>query len=180
MASEERLGRIEFLDFAKGFAILGVVLYHYLSSSTSGVLQRATQLGGAGVHLFLMLAGFGLALASAPVSWGAFYRRRFVRILVPYYLVVTVLFVVNLFRPYFPGDGLYAYAGHIFLFKMFDGRIFMSFGSVFWFISVLVALFFATLNHRDRAGFWKSMGKTLGWMVLGSLALAYLMLWTGR
>ena len=46
--------------------------------------------------------------------------------------------------------------------------------------SVLVALFFATLNHRDRAGFWKSMGKTLGWMVLGSLALAYLMLWTGR
>ena len=141
MASEERLGRIEFLDFAKGFAILGVVLYHYLSSSTSGVLQRATQLGGAGVHLFLMLAGFGLALASAPVSWGAFYRRRFVRILVPYYLVVTVLFVVNLFRPYFPGDGLYAYAGHIFLFKMFDARIFMSFGSVFWFVSVLVALY---------------------------------------
>ena len=33
--------------------------------------------------------------------------------------------------------------------------------------SVLVALFFATLNHRDRRGFLKSMGKTLGWMVLG-------------
>jgi hypothetical protein len=46
--------------------------------------------------------------------------------------------------------------------------------------SVLVALFFATLNQRSSRGFWKSMGKTLGWMVLGSLALAYLMLWTGR
>ncbi len=46
--------------------------------------------------------------------------------------------------------------------------------------SVLVALFFATLNHRDRRGFWISAGKTLGWMVLGSLALAYLMFWTGR
>ncbi len=46
--------------------------------------------------------------------------------------------------------------------------------------SVLVALFFATLGHRDRASFLKSMGKTLGWMVLGSLALAFLMFWTGR
>lgn len=46
--------------------------------------------------------------------------------------------------------------------------------------SVLVALFFATLNHRERRGFLISVGKTLGWMVLGSLALAYFMLWTGR
>jgi peptidoglycan/LPS O-acetylase OafA/YrhL len=87
-----------------------------------------------------MLAGFGLSL-SVVRSWRSFYLRRFVRVLVPYYLVVTVLYVVNLFRPYFPGDGLYAWAGNIFLFKMFDGRIFLSFGSVFWFVSVLVALY---------------------------------------
>ncbi len=43
--------------------------------------------------------------------------------------------------------------------------------------SVLVALFFAVLNHRDRRGFLKSVAKTLGWMVLGSLAFAYLMYW---
>ena len=46
--------------------------------------------------------------------------------------------------------------------------------------SVLVALFFATLNHRDKRGFWGSFGKTMAWMVLGSLAFAYLMLWTSR
>ncbi len=46
--------------------------------------------------------------------------------------------------------------------------------------SVLVALFFATLNHRERRGFLLSMAKTLGWMVAGSVALAFLMLWTGR
>ncbi len=46
--------------------------------------------------------------------------------------------------------------------------------------SVLVGLFFATLNHRDRRGFLISLGKTLGWMVLGSLALAFLMYWTAR
>ena len=46
--------------------------------------------------------------------------------------------------------------------------------------SVLVALFFATLKRRDRKGFMKELGWTLGWMVLGSLALASLMMWTGR
>ncbi|MEW5765625.1 MAG: hypothetical protein ACOYXN_13840 [Acidobacteriota bacterium] len=45
--------------------------------------------------------------------------------------------------------------------------------------SALTALFFATLNHRDRRGFLLSVAKTLAWMVLGSLAFAYLMFWTG-
>lgn len=46
--------------------------------------------------------------------------------------------------------------------------------------SVLVALFFAFLNHQDKRGFWKSFGKTMAWMVLGSLAFGFLMLWTVR
>lgn len=41
--------------------------------------------------------------------------------------------------------------------------------------SVLVAVFFATLSHREKRTFVKSLLKTLGWMVLGSLALAFLM-----
>jgi predicted membrane protein len=46
--------------------------------------------------------------------------------------------------------------------------------------SVLVALFFGVLNHRDRKGFLLSVAKTLAWMVVGSLAFGFLMLWTGR
>ena len=46
--------------------------------------------------------------------------------------------------------------------------------------SMLVGLFFATLNHRDRRGFLISFGKTMAWMVLGTIVLAYVMLWTGR
>jgi hypothetical protein len=44
--------------------------------------------------------------------------------------------------------------------------------------SILVALFFATLNHRDRKGFLKSIAKTLGWMIPGSLLFAWIMIWT--
>ncbi len=46
--------------------------------------------------------------------------------------------------------------------------------------SLLVGLFFATLNHRARRGFLISLAKTMAWMVLGTLALAYIMLWTSR
>ena len=44
--------------------------------------------------------------------------------------------------------------------------------------SVLVAVFFATLNHHDRASFLRSLLKTLAWMVLGSVGFSFLMLWT--
>ncbi|MEJ2422746.1 MAG: hypothetical protein P8018_13780 [Acidobacteriota bacterium] len=46
--------------------------------------------------------------------------------------------------------------------------------------SFLVALFFATVLHRDRKSFIKSVLKTMGWMVLGALAFAWLMLWTAK
>ncbi len=45
--------------------------------------------------------------------------------------------------------------------------------------SLYVALFFAALNHRGKRGFFVSVAKTTGWMVLGALAFAYLMYWTG-
>lgn len=45
--------------------------------------------------------------------------------------------------------------------------------------SLLVALFFAVLYHRDVKGMVRSAAKTLGWMVLGSLLFAFLMFWTG-
>lgn len=46
--------------------------------------------------------------------------------------------------------------------------------------SLLVACFFGVLNHRNMRDFSISIAKTMGWMVLGSVAFAYLMLWTGR
>lgn len=62
------------------------------------------------------------------------------RILVPYYICVTFIFVFNQFVPVYK-DGLYAYLGHIFLFKMFDERIIGSFGYPFWFISTIIQLY---------------------------------------
>lgn len=147
--------RIEYLDFAKGFAILSVVIFHYCQPYVFGIAAKAIMVGGTGVHLFFVLSGFGLGLSSRPVDANAFYQNRFVKILIPYYLVVLVSFVINLVLPIYEGDGIYALGGHLLFYKMFDERIMGSFGYHLWFISTIVQfyLLFPLISHiRKKIG----------------------------
>jgi len=139
-----RQGRLDFPDFAKGFAILGIVMFHYLRGNFAGWADHAVTAGGAGVHLFLMLSGFGLALSGKqPESPLSFYKRRVFKVLVPYFIVITFIFIVNLLMPLYPDRGWYAWLGHLLLFKMFDERIINSFGGHFWFMSTLIQFYLA-------------------------------------
>lgn len=132
--------RIEFIDFAKGFAISTIIVMHLVMRlPLSNLGKNLVAFGGTGVHLFIFLSGFGLVF-SGYRSFSHFIKRRLMRILVPYYICVTFIFLFNQFVPVYK-DGLYAYLGHIFLFKMFDERIIGSFGYPFWFISTIVQLY---------------------------------------
>ncbi|NTU71100.1 MAG: acyltransferase [Coriobacteriia bacterium] len=133
--------RIDFIDFGKGLSILSVVLFHYADASVVGRYSALFGFGAAGVHVFLVLAGFGLSLSPHSSSPSAFYRRRFVKILVPYYVFVTIAFLVNQVHAYYRHDGVYAYLGHLFWFKMFDGHIIGSFGGQLWFVSTILAFY---------------------------------------
>jgi len=136
--------RLDFPDFAKGFAILGIVLFHFFRGHFTGWADHAVTAGGAGVHLFLMLSGFGLTLSEEPpASSLSFYKRRVLKILVPYFIAITLIFFVNQLMPLYPNRGWYAWLGHLLLFKMFDERIINSFGGHFWFLSPLVQLYLA-------------------------------------
>jgi peptidoglycan/LPS O-acetylase OafA/YrhL len=153
--SQSKIRRIEFLDFAKGFSILTIVFYHYLSTSATGLMSKAVMLGGTGAHMFIILSGFGLTLSSYSFSPLPFYKRRFYKILLPYYLFVTLLFGVNQLYPFFPNSGIYAYLGHIFAYKMFDNSIVGSYGSHLWFISVIIQFYLAfpyLLRIKSRLG----------------------------
>ena len=133
--------RIEFIDFAKGFAILGIILFHYFRLSETVLLAKAVMFGGAGVHLFILASGFGLPLSSLATSVWPFYKRRLTRILIPYYVFITFLFILNQFYVIYPDGTSYAYIGHIFWFKMFDESIIGSFGGHLWFISLIIQLY---------------------------------------
>lgn len=141
--SERKAGRIEFLDFARGFAILTIVIYHYLIMVVreSSILSDAILVAAGGGHLFVIMAGFGLYLSISSFHAGAFYKRRFVRVLIPYYIVITFIFGMNLLFRFYPENGLYAYLGHIFWYKMFDESIVVSFGGQFWFLSLIIQFY---------------------------------------
>jgi len=133
--------RLEFIDFAKGFAMLSIVLMHYSTAYVTGNWSKAVMLGGTGVHLFFVLSGFGLGLSSIWRNAVPFYKKRFFRILLPYYITILVIFAVHLLYPIYIQDGWYALGGHLLLYKMFDESIEGSYGVHFWFISTIIQFY---------------------------------------
>lgn len=72
---------LSLLDFCKGLAIVWVFLFHY----------QKTWFGWQGVHIFIVLSGFGLTyscLSKESISWKHWYVRRAERVLPAYWLVV--------------------------------------------------------------------------------------------
>lgn len=134
--------RVEFIDFAKGFAILSIVIFHYLQPYASGLWAKAIMVGGAGVHLFFILSGFGLGLSSTNnINFFSFLKKRFTKLLTPYFLAILLIILTNYVVPIYVENTLYAIGGHFLLYKMFDENIIGSYGYHFWFVSTIIQLY---------------------------------------
>lgn len=83
--------KLEVVDFLRGFAIFTIALMHLVQGSLTGALNKAASLGGAGVHVFILVSGFGLYLSyrNKPLGYGEFLKKRFGKVYCPY--VVAVL-----------------------------------------------------------------------------------------
>ncbi|GAB4498970.1 MAG: hypothetical protein OHK0019_35270 [Saprospiraceae bacterium] len=135
--------RIEYIDFAKGWAIFSIVCYHALQrAELSALLQKAIVFGGTGVHLFFLLSGFGLALSKSSDSALHFYKRRLVKVWLPYVLALTISLLASIFFNFFP-DRFDAWLAGVGLYQMFSERYIESFGGHFWFISAIIQFYFA-------------------------------------
>ena len=129
-----------FIQFARGFSILTIVLFHYFRlAPLPYLLTKAVQLGGTGIHVFLFLSGYGLAL-SRTKNWTSFFKRRFINVLIPYYVGVTLIFSLNLWLHIYP-DGVRELISHLLLYKMFIEPYTRSFGGHFWFISTIIQFY---------------------------------------
>ncbi len=133
--------KITFIDFAKGFAIFTIVVMHYFQRMpVPGWMAKGVLLGGTGIHVFILLSGFGLILGRYQ-GWMAFLQRRASKILLPYYFFITLLFILNFFVVVHPDMDGYAYLGNLFFFQLIDERIVYVFGIQFWFISTILQLY---------------------------------------
>ncbi|MCJ8163625.1 acyltransferase [Pontibacter sp. E15-1] len=137
---QTRSERNSFITVAKGVSIVTIVLYHYLPYvSSAGLLSRAYYIGGAGIYIFLFASGYGL-YHSRVTTWASYCKKRFARVLVPYYIGITVIFLLNAHLHIYP-DGWKEYLSHMLLFKMFYEPYASSFGNHFWFIATIVQFY---------------------------------------
>jgi len=103
------------MDMFRGLTACAIVIHHWLLfvphhsdiSLNIRVAHIICNITGTMVHLFFIISGAGLTISyykNQPVSWGRWCFRRFERIVIPYWIVVTVtLILVDLGHVAFPG-----------------------------------------------------------------------------
>lgn len=124
--------------------MLSIVLFHYAQKiPLPDLFQKLILFGGTGIHLFILLSGFGLYLSFSkrPLSYGLFIKKRLSKIYIPYIIVVLISALIALFIPIYE-NSWYALGGHALLYKMFDERIVGSYGYQLWFVSMILQFYF--------------------------------------
>jgi peptidoglycan/LPS O-acetylase OafA/YrhL len=137
--------RIEIIEFLKGYSIFTIIIFHFLQTyHFQNVFGKLISFGGTGVHLFILLSGFGLYYSHIhkPLSFMSFIQKRISKIYFPYIIIVLLTAFITLFVPLFKSS-LYALGGHVFLYKMFDETIMGSYGYPLWFISMIIQFYLA-------------------------------------
>jgi len=108
-----------------------------------------TSVTGTFVHLFFILSGFGLALSclgKSPVSWTAWARKRFTKIVIPFWAAVMVTFALaNLAYSWAPDSGQQPFSWVTLLAYLTFLRNAYSPGwelnSTLWFMPVIIGLY---------------------------------------
>lgn len=85
----------------KGLAILMVVFSHvgYFLTTDRSFLFPLSGMAGVGLNLFLLVSGYGLTVSALKkdLSVMQFYRRRLMKVVVPFWTVLAVFFCMDLF-----------------------------------------------------------------------------------
>lgn len=166
-------GRLPVLDELKGLAIILVILYH-----AGGVLVWPNYLhGDLGVDIFIILSGLGLALNPRSESAGTFLRRRLLRIMPTYWIVLTAYWVCNthyLQHHYSATNLVVHYLG---IHGWFGDLYAMGINDSFWFITLIITLYLLYCVVR-RLG--DDLGRILLFGGVFSCAFAFALFFTGQ
>ena len=127
----------------KGLAILGIVLAHisYMLVTDNHYLFPLSMAAGVGVDLFLFMSGFGLTLGllKKPTSPLEFYRRRLIKVFIPLWVMLLLLFAADalLLQHYY--SPLYMLRSLLGWFPTANGYIDVN--SPYWYISWLLMFY---------------------------------------
>ena len=136
----------------RGMAIIAIAIHHWLLFMPYENSQLSTlihAIAGTFVHLFFVLSGCGLTISyfqKKHFSWREWARRRFVRLVAPYWIIITATFIlVNCFHFAMPTFITKSYSWAVLLTYLTFSRNFYSpaweLNPTFWFIPVIFGLY---------------------------------------
>jgi peptidoglycan/LPS O-acetylase OafA/YrhL len=89
---EQKILCIEQTQYLKGIAILLIILCHTIGQAKETTI--ATPLGGIGVAIFLFMSGYGLQESYKKNKLSGFWRKKILRIFVPYTIFITIKCII--------------------------------------------------------------------------------------
>ena len=145
---------IEQTEFLKGIAIVLIILCHLIGQTHETVI--ATPLGGIGVAMFLFMSGFGLQESYKKSVLSGFWKKKVLRIFIPYAFFITIKSVIS-------GD---------FNLKNYLFDIFFIHTS-YWYIGCLVkwsiAFYISSLFHEKYKGYILLLSSVLSLLLLPNI-----------
>ena len=138
----------------KGYSMLAIVFSHvgYFLSANSQFLFPLSIAGGVAVNFFFLLSGFGLTVSmlKKQVSALEFYKRRFVKIIIPLWLTLIVWYILDFFILHISYSASSIVQSFFGMFSSSD--IFHAVNSSLWFITPLFFfyLIFPLIVRRDH------------------------------
>jgi peptidoglycan/LPS O-acetylase OafA/YrhL len=148
----ENSQKFVWMDMMRGMAIIAIVIHHWLLFMPYEHSRLATlihTIAGTFVHLFFVLSGCGLTISyfqKRPFSWREWARRRFVRLVAPYCIIITATFIlVNLFHLGVPAFIPKSFSWSVLLTYLTFWRNFYNpaweLNPTFWFMPVILGLY---------------------------------------
>ena len=135
--------KLDVVEFLKGYSIFTIIIFHFLQTlALPSPFDQLISFGGTGVHLFVLLSGFGLYFSylHKPLPYAVYLQKRVSKIYIPYILVVIIAALISVFIPLYE-NSWYALGGHVLLYKMFDENIIASYGYPLWFVSMILQFY---------------------------------------
>jgi peptidoglycan/LPS O-acetylase OafA/YrhL len=179
-ASTSRFSRLSSVDALRGAAALGVVLYHTVGPNAlfgprvlnwlAIPILPMIRFGYVGVFLFFVISGFCIHLSRAkaqvenksPVSFTAFWKRRFRRLYPPYIIALVLYLGITAFTTKFQLTPFYVWdvVSHVLMLHNLDSRTVYSINGVFWTLAIeeqLYLAYFLLLFLRNRWGWQRTL-----------------------
>jgi peptidoglycan/LPS O-acetylase OafA/YrhL len=165
-------GRLQVVDELKGLAIIMVVAYHFC-----GAMAWDDKIhGDLGVDIFMVLSGVALAFGARYDNAASFLKRRLVRIMPTYWIVLTIYVFCNIHflqLHYSPFDLFVHYLG---MQGFFGDAYGMGINDSFWFMTLILSCYLlfcachSLIKTPDRlllVGMAISAAVTLGFFYTG-------------